>query len=272
MRTLDGIKTAITYGAPYILESLIRKLGPDKVIIVFDSNRHKFRTDLHPEYKHRDPKLGFDKTDFFRQRDELIEIFSNLGLPIAKKDGFEADDIIYQIAQREQVNETEVVVVSGDKDFNQMVNKFIWVWNTSKDFKITHYNMKVKIGYTPEQCVDYLCLIGDDSDNIPGIRGIGEKKALEFLEKFSSIRNFLKQPDSKFGKLDKAVVRESYQLSRRLINLQLFYRKFLKKEKVTLYRDPKGINMPALRKLCAKNEINTFIKPDFIATFKSLSK
>ena len=270
MKTLDGIKTAITYGAPYILESLIRKLAPDKVIVVFDSARHSFRTDLLPDYKHREPKLGFDKEDFFRQRDELIKIFGYLGLPIVKKEGFEADDLIYLVTKRLQVNETEVVIVSGDKDFNQMVNKYVWVWNTSKDFKITYYNMFAKIGYSPNQCVDYLCLIGDDSDNIPGIKGIGEKRAVDFLKEFSSIRNFLKDKESKFGKLDKAMVRESYQISRKLINLDIFYRKFLKSEKIPYLINPKGVNLKELKKICAKYEINTFTKPDFLATYQSL--
>lgn len=270
MKTLEGVSTSVVYGAPYILESVIRKIGPDKVIVVFDSNRHTFRTSLLPNYKQRDPKLGFDKTDFFRQRDELIDIFSYMGLPIVKKDGFEADDLIYQVIKAEQKGETEVVIVSGDKDFNQAVNKYVWIWNTQKDFKITHYNMESKIGYKPEQCIDYLCLLGDDSDHIKGVPGIGEKRAKDFLLQYSSIRNFLKSKDTKFGKLDKSLIRGVYQINRKLISLSIFYRKFLKGQPIPYIRRPKDLDIIKLKRICARYEINTFIKPDFISTFNNL--
>lgn len=271
LRTIDGDKTSIIYGGLFILHSLIEKFGPDKVITVFDSDRSKFRLDILPDYKKREPKLGFDPVDFHGQKDIMICMLKYLDVPVVMKTGFEADDLITQVATKYSQKGWEVVIVTGDKDFNQLVKPGIIIWNVNKNFQITHYNMLSKIGYRPDQCVDYLTLLGDSSDNIPGYPGMGEKRTSDFLKQFDSIENFLITKDAKFGKLDRNQLKELKYRNKRLIDLKLFYRKFLK-DKPIPYRfgENNGMDLSSFEKFTKKFELSSFNKPNFINTFKEL--
>jgi len=278
LKTIDGERTGVIYGMPYVAESLIRKLGPDKVAVVFDGGRHKSRIKILPEYKRRDPKLGFDRDDFYRQKDIGLEIFKALGLRVAWKKGFEADDIIAQITRRYYSKGWEVVIVSADKDFHQLLRPFnenedgggpVMMYNVSKGKMIDEYTLRLIYKYKPNQCVDFLCLTGDKSDNISGYPGIGEKRALKFLDEFGSIKNFLKDDGLIFGKMDKQKLKKVYRRNRKLIDLKYFYRNYLIKESIH------WVNLGLfdevnLREICNKYEINTFLKSQFINTFKNL--
>lgn len=279
LKTIDGERTSIIYGMPYVAESLIRKLSPKKVVIAFDGGRHKFRTTLLPEYKKRDLKLGFDYDNFISQKQIGLEIFQLLGLRVAWKKGFEADDIIAQITRRYYQKGWEVVIVSADKDFHQLLRPFnknedgggpVMMYNVNKGKMIDEYTLRVIHKYSPDQCVDYLCLTGDKSDNIPGYPGMGEVRTLKFLEQFHSISNFLKNKDLKFGKLDRVKLEELWKRNKKIIDLKYFYRTHMMKESIPWVNlgEP---DYEGLEKLCSKYEINTFLKPQFINTFKKLS-
>jgi len=275
LKTIDGERTGVIYGMPYVAESIIRRLGPDKVVITFDGGRHHSRVELLPDYKKRDQKLGFDKDDFYHQRDEGAKIFEYLGIKIAWKRGFEADDLIAQITRRYSKKGWEVVIVSADKDFHQLIKHPtedgygpVMMYNVSKGKMIDWFILKQFIGYTTDQAVDYLCLTGDKSDNIPGYPGIGEKRGLQFLERFWSIKKFL-EGDETFGKMDKAKLKEIYQRNRKLIDLKYFYRTYLMNEKIPWTTSGK-LDEKKLRAILAKYEINSFMKPQFINTFLNL--
>ncbi len=269
LRTLDGVKTGVIFGMPYVAESLIRRLGPTDVVIAFDGGRSKFRMDLLPTYKEREKKLGFDAEDFFRQKDVGRDIFMSLGIKIVWKRHFEADDLIYMVARRYASKGYDVTIVSGDKDFNQLLDDKIKIYNVGKGITYEAWNLKKELGYTPGQCVDYLSLCGDKSDNIPGYPGIGPKRAMDMLERFGSIREFLRSKES-FGKLDKEELARIHRLNKKLIDIKFFYRKFLIKEAIP-WLNPGKLDLKKFKQYCNEYEMGSFLKPQFINTFKKLN-
>jgi len=275
LRTLDGTKTSIIYGMPYIAESLIRRLGPDQVAVVFDGGRHYFRTDILPEYKQRDKKLGFDAENFHSQKDVAKTMFMALGLKVAQRKGFEADDIIAQITRRYSMSGWEVVIVSADKDFNQLITGPyehygpVTVFNVNKGKEINEFNIKDITGYSSERCVDYLALIGDNSDNIKGYPCIGPARAAQMFERFGSVDGFLKSKDS-FGKVNKEKLKVIWRRNKKLIDLKYFYRKFLMNEPIPWINSDAQFLPGTLKQLCNTYEINSFLKQQFIKTFKQL--
>ena len=180
LRTIEGIKTSIIYGVVYVMESLIRRLDPTKVMVVFDGNKSSYRLGLLPDYKQRDKKLGFDAENFYFQRDEVIKILTHLGIQVIRGEDLEADDAIAMIIKRFK-SDNEIIIVSGDKDFNQLLENGVSIYNSNKGMMLTDANLQSLVGYTPKQTVDYLTLLGDSSDKIPGYPGIGEKKALNLF-------------------------------------------------------------------------------------------
>ena len=278
LKTLDGVKTSVIYGMPYVAESLIRRLDSDEVVVVFDGGRSKFRMDLLPSYKQRDKKLGFDVEDFYEQKDRGRDILMAFGLKIVLRKGFEADDLIYMIARKYSMMGYDVTIVSGDKDFNQLIlpnnpgfHGEVNIYNTSKGKYYTYDNLKELIGYTPEQTVDFLSLLGDKSDKIEGYPGIGPKKALDLLEKYGSVKNFLKSGD-KYGKVDNEKLKEIWKLNKKLIDLKYFYRRFLRKDQIPYLNPNQKLDEKWLRSLCGQYEIGSFLKPQFLNTFLKLNK
>ena len=276
LKTLDGSKTSIIYGLVYILESVIRRLGPDEVIVTFDGGHSNHRVALLPGYKQREKKLGFDYDDFIRQKETAKETVKCLGIKVAHKKGYEADDIITMIARRYSVMGWETIIVSGDKDFNQLLmpsnfstHGAINIFNTNKGKLIEPRTLTSFYPYTPNQCVDFLSLTGDDSDKIPGYRGLGEIKSLELINEFGGVRKFLKS-DKQFGKVNKDLLKEVYNRNRQLIDLKWYYRKYLLREEIP-YENPKPLfDFLELKRICSLHEVNTFLKPQFIQTFKNL--
>jgi len=158
------------------------------------------------------------------------------------------------------------------KIFNQLIDIHesggsISVFNTGKGILLELSNAKEVLGYEPNQCVDYLCLTGDHSDNIPGYPGIGEKRGLKFLEQYNSIRSYL-STCGQFGKMDNVLLKDIWKLNAKLIDLKYFYRKFFVKEDIPLKRGE--FNDKVLGNLCHEFEMNSFLKPQFINTYKKL--
>jgi len=277
LRTLDGVKTSVIYGMPYIAESLIRRLGPDEVVVVFDGGRSTFRTGLLPSYKARDKKLGFDAEDFHRMKDEGKKIFMALGLRVVHQKGMEADDLIAMIARKYSQREWEIVIVSADKDFNQLImppvtglHGAVSVFNVSKNKMYDDLNLKKIVGYSAANCVDYLALTGDKSDHISGYLGVGPVRALQIINTFGGVKAFL-ESEKKYGKIDKEKLKEIWKRNKKLIDLKYFYRKFLMKVAIPYINPDAKFNLKLLKYICGTYEINSFLKPQFLNTFKNLS-
>lgn len=275
LSTIDGTNTSITYGIPFIIKSLVTRLNPDMVVAVFDGGRSKHRLKLLPDYKGtRGNKVDFDRDDFNRQKEEVIQGLINMGIPVAMNPKEEADDIIYMV-HRLYVKQgiDTIIIVSADKDFNQLANrKGTVIHNPSSGENITVNNCIKLLGYTPDQLVDYLSITGDKSDNIPGLDGIGEKRASQFLEKYGSIKNYLKNgKEERMFPKDK--LRETYKRNSSLISLRKFYINHMRHKKVNWVNNAPfpRFNLNAYKDYCIKNQLTSFTNRDFMQVFKSLN-
>lgn len=277
LRTLDDFKTSLIYGMPFIAESLIRRLSPNEVVVAFDGTRSLYRLGILPNYKNREKKLGFDAENFHKQKDIGRELFMALGLKIVYDKDEEADDIIAMVARRYSIKGWNVIIASGDKDFNQLIidkdkgQGSITVYNPSKGKNKIYdsYNLFKEVGYHPRDTVDYLSLLGDASDKIPGFPGIGDKRARQLIDTFGGVKEFLKS-DEKFGKVNKKELEEIWKRNKKLIDLKFFYRKFFMKKSIPWVNHDAKFNQEKFKKLCGLYEINSFLKPQFLNTFKKI--
>ena len=268
MRDESGRITSMIFGFPYILHSLINLHRPNRVYVTFDGGRHERRLEILPGYKNRVKRDDFDYENFIAQKEAVMKMTTALGIDIYQKKNYEADDFIYLLA-RKHSRKSQVVIVSTDKDFVQLINPKISIWNPFKNERITHLNCEKIMGYTPEQCVDFLSLTGDKSDCIPGYPRVGEKTAIKFLNDVGTIENFLNN-DFK-SKINKKELRELYKVNKELIDIKYF----VKKNKVKLeHADfiPGKFNSKEVKLICADHSITKIQKPEVLAKFKQLSE
>lgn len=266
----SGLPSSMVFGYPYVLKSLINKFKPYKVINVFDGGKSKERLRILPDYKKRDPKLGFDIEDFKSQKEEVMKLLSALNTDIVWERGYEADDLIYLLV-RKLKKENDIIIVSSDKDFNQLVSDNVICHNPHKGIEITPKNMKHRFGYEPHECVDWLILDGDKSDNIPGYSGMGEKRIREFLDIHSSITIYLKN-DMQYKKLNNALLADIFKRNKYLVDLAYYYRKFNRGMKIPFIHFRSGFNKHYVWEVCDKYDINMFKRKDFLTPFKNLKQ
>lgn len=264
-----GKSTSAIYGYPAILKSIIWKLKPKKVYVVWDGKLSKHRTKLLPTYKKRDKiRLGFDYEDFERQEKVVMETLKLLGISQVYQKDMEADDLIYGLSQRYKAKRI-VYIVSSDKDFDQLLEKRVRIWNDKENLLLSHISLKKKKGYKPFQCVDYLSMVGDDSDKIPGYKGIGEKGALEILNKFGTIYDFLENDEFKYKKVDKAKLREVFELNRQLIDLKVHWDiNHIDLNLAECFIRP-NFDIEAFKKLAKKYSLISLTKRIFVEEFKN---
>ncbi|MFA4991555.1 MAG: DNA polymerase I [Candidatus Omnitrophota bacterium] len=191
LRNSRGRPTNAVYGFLLMLRKLVDKERPDYLAVAFDLKGPTFRHKKFDQYKiQRKPMPD----DLIEQMPLIKEVVSAYNIPIFEKEGFEADDILATIAKKVSGEGIKVYIVTGDKDMLQLVNDNVKVCNTHKEDLIYDIEM-VKdrfMGLGPENVVDLIALAGDASDNIPGVRGIGEKTAIELLKEFNSLENLYK--------------------------------------------------------------------------------
>lgn len=272
LRTTKRSPSGVIYGFPFILNSLIKSHLPDDVIVVFDGGRDEKRLELHPEYKgERDKKkIDFDKKDFFRQRNIVIKMLRFLGIKVVHQKGKEADDLIWLITRRYK-RTWQVVIASSDKDFAQMISKNVSVWNPKLNKRITHKNCFEIMKYTPENCVDYLTLVGDESDNIKGMPGVGVARAANFFSLGYTIESYLTSYDEEITSFPRNRLEPVFLLNRKLINVRLFVRKYMSINDATI-SIPKKINEREFKFLCSNHEITSFMKDGWLHAFEKLLK
>lgn len=188
LSTQQGMPTNALYGFTRMLQKLLRDVQATHVAVAFDTAAPTFRHELYAEYKanrRECPAELVPQLPFFRK------IVEALGIQSLEKAGVEADDIIATLTTALQRDDTKIVIVSGDKDLTQLVNERVEVWDAMRDIHFTPSTVRDKFGVPPEQIVDYLTLVGDTSDNVPGAKGIGPKTAKLLLERFSSLEELL---------------------------------------------------------------------------------
>lgn len=189
LKTKEGFPTNALYGFTRMLLRLLSEADSQHVVMVFDSGRETFRNELYTEYKANRKECP---EDLVQQMPYFREISKALGLQILEEKGFEADDIIGTLAKHLKRHKIECVIVSGDKDLMQLVEDGISIWDTMKDRRYGRDDVQSKMGVYPEKIVDLLGIMGDSSDNIPGLKGAGPKTAVQLIEKYGDIETIIK--------------------------------------------------------------------------------
>lgn len=204
LSTASGQQTNAVYGFLNILNKILKEQKPDYLVCCFDVSRETFRSVKFTEYKMQREAMP---DSLVNQIPIIKEVVTAYGIPIFEKKGFEADDIIAQLAREAATKKINVTIVSSDKDILQLVDKRINVFSPYKDSGILYDIDKVKerFGVTPDKVSDIIALMGDDSDNIPGVPGIGDVTAKKLILEFGSLEKLLKN----ISKIESLKIRES---------------------------------------------------------------
>ena len=190
--------TGAIYGVVNMLKRLQSDYGNDHLVVVFDAKGKTFRNDMYPEYKAHRPPMP----DELRVQIEPIhQIIQAMGLPLVCVDGVEADDVIGTLATQAAQHGMDTVISTGDKDMAQLVNDHVTLVNTMTDTTMDHDGVKEKFGVPPALIIDYLTLIGDTVDNVPGVPKVGPKTAVKWLNEYGSLDAIMANADKIGGKV-----------------------------------------------------------------------
>ena len=176
LSTATGQPTGAVYGVVTMLYKLIDEYGPKQMAVVFDAPGRTFRDDLYAEYKANRIAMP---DELRAQVEPLCDAIEAMGIPILRVEGVEADDVIGTLAKAATAAATPTIISTIDKDLAQLVTEHVMLVNTMDNTKLDRGGVQQKFGVTPEQMIDYLALVGDSSDNIPGVAGVGAKDRCE---------------------------------------------------------------------------------------------
>ncbi|QPJ63583.1 MAG: DNA polymerase I [Candidatus Nitronauta litoralis] len=214
-----GMPTNALYGFTTMLMKVVREEGPDYLAVIFDTKEKTFRHDLFPEYKANRGEPPEDLKAQFPYFKELVDCFN---ITTLSREGYEADDIIGTLARQGERNGMHVVIVSGDKDMMQLVGPDIVMLDTMKNKTLGEAEVEEKFGVKPERVIEVLGLMGDSSDNVPGVAGVGPKTAADLIQKYGSMAGLYEKLDS----IDKKKLKEKLEihkdnafLSRKLVTI-----------------------------------------------------
>jgi DNA polymerase I len=213
-----GQPTGAVLGVLNMLNKMIKEESPERIAVVFDAPGRTFRDDLFDQYKaHRAPMPD----DLRSQVQPLLDAVSAMGLPLLRVPGVEADDVIGTLARQGAESGYEVLISTGDKDMAQLVGPQVGLINTMSNTRLDRAGVKAKFDVYPEQIVDYLALVGDSSDNIPGITGVGPKTAAKWLEQYQSLDELIAHAGDIGGKVGENLRNELtiLELSRKLATI-----------------------------------------------------
>ena len=219
LSTTKGEPTGAVLGVLNMLNRLLKEEDPELIAVVFDAPGPTFRDDIFKEYKaHRPPMPD----DLRAQIAPLIEAIPAFGLPLVRVAGVEADDVIGTLAARGVRAGLTVVVSTGDKDMAQLVSDDITLVNTMFEMRLDRAGVKAKFDVLPEQIVDYLALVGDISDNIPGVPKVGPKTAAKWLKEYGNVDAIVTHAADIKGKVGESLRDNLNQLelSRRLATIR----------------------------------------------------
>ncbi len=190
--------TGAIYGVLNMLRKLVRDEQPDKVAVVFDAKGKTFRNDIYPDYKANRPPMP----DELRvQIEPLHEIIKAQGLPLISIDGVEADDVIGTMSRQATEQGYEVLISTGDKDMAQLVNENVRLINTMNNHFMDEAAVVEKFQVRADQIIDYLALMGDSSDNIPGVPKVGPKTAAKWIDEYGGLKGVMDNADEIKGKV-----------------------------------------------------------------------
>jgi DNA polymerase I len=213
-----GEPTGALLGVLNMLAKFLKECRPKRLALVFDAPGRTFRDDLFAEYKaHRTPMSD----DLRSQIEPLLSVLRAQGLPLLRVEGVEADDVIGTLACRAARAGQTVLISTGDKDMAQLVDGSITLINTMSNTVLDRAGVKAKFDVFPEQIIDYLALVGDTSDNIPGIDKVGPKTAAKLLNQYGTLDNLIRNVNEVSGKVGENLRAglETLELSRKLATI-----------------------------------------------------
>lgn len=211
--------TGAVYGVVNMLKRLLKDYQPEHVAVVFDAKGKTFRDEMFEHYKANRPPMP---EELAAQIEPLHAIVRALGFPLLQVPGVEADDVIGTLARQADARGEPVLISTGDKDMAQLVEGGITLVNTMSNTTLDRDGVVEKFGVPPERIVDYLALVGDSSDNIPGVPKVGPKTAAKWLNEYGSLDALIEQADSVKGKVGESL-RENLaqlELSRQLATIR----------------------------------------------------
>jgi DNA polymerase-1 len=211
--------TGAVYGVVNMLRKLMDTYQPQYVAVVFDAKGKTFRDEIFAEYKAHRPPMPEELSS---QVEPLLELVQAMGLPLLQVPGVEADDVIGTLAEKATKAGWETVISTGDKDLAQLVNEQVSLINTMNDTRMDVEGVLDKFGVAPEQIIDFLALVGDTSDNIPGVPKVGPKTAAKWLSEYGSLDELVVHAEEIKGKAGENLRAhlEQLELSRQLATIR----------------------------------------------------
>src|SRR5881628_1678696 len=243
LTTKSGENTSAVWGITNFLLRLYENYHPEYIGWVHDRGV-SFRQEQYPEYKATREKLSEElQQDFDRSLERVCQILDAFHIPVIAINGYEADDVVATLADRAAKRDLQAVIVSGDKDFYQLIAPGIALLNPGRggpaaveEHWVDQTNAGERLGVPPERVVDYLALVGDTSDNVPGVKGVGDKTAVELLKTFGDLDAIIAGAARISGKRAREAVQQHADLAR------------LSRDLVTIQRDvPLPLDLDRLR-------------------------
>ncbi len=249
-----GEPTGAMYGMVNMLRKLLEEYHPEYIAVVFDAPGKTFRDELFAAYKANRPPMPEELAQQIEPTQQLVRA---MGLPLLQKTGFEADDIIGTLATQGASLHAAVLIISSDKDMAQLVNEHIFILDTMKGIQLDPTGVERKFGVPPHLMVDYLALMGDSSDNIPGVPSVGPKTAAKWLQQYGSLDGVITHAEAIKGKVGEKLRAHLQQLplNRRLATID---RSVSLDRPLTELRRTE-IQADALRALYQRYEFNTWL-------------
>jgi DNA polymerase I len=198
LSTKSGEPTNAVLGVVNMLYKLLDEEKPTHMAVVFDAPGKTFRADLYAEYKANRPPMP---DELRPQIAPLLEAIEAMGIPLLRIEGVEADDVIGTLARQAATAGSSTVISTGDKDFAQLVDGHVTLVNTMDNTKLDRAGVEQKFGVTPAQIADYLALVGDSIDNIPGVAGVGPKTAAKWLQQYGDLNTLKAKAGEVPGKI-----------------------------------------------------------------------
>ncbi len=257
LQTATGVPTQATYGFCRAIKKMIDEFDPQNIILVWDSKGKTFRSEIYKEYKATRQEAP---SDLFIQKGHIMEFADTIGLKQEAKAGYEADDLIGSIVK--DYKGQQIVIVGPDKDLYQLLSDNVLIFDPFHDRIIDSQTLKKEKGYGPEKVAFFYSLVGDTSDNIPGVKGIGKKTAQGLVNKFDSLDDLYKNLD----KVKKERTKQLLQASKdnAFLSFKLFS---LKYHKVKLNKKDYAFDKNNLA-----NAANIFRELEFTSLLRELKK
>jgi len=187
-----GLPTNAVYGFTTMTVKLLKTYRPDYLAVALDAGRETFRNRIYQEYKSNRPEAP---PDLIPQFPYIRKVLEAMKVAVVEREGYEADDLIATLAKRLSERGAQVVIVSGDKDLMQLVGDGVRLLDTGKNKWIGLQEVREKFGVEPDKVIEVMGLMGDSTDNIPGVRGVGEKTAIALIQRYHSIENLFSHLD-----------------------------------------------------------------------------